>query len=239
MFPLIISLVVGSVASVYLCQMKIVKWLCSKYDIKYSHGTPGDKTVYLTINNVPYEKQTFSKILDTLNNRGVKATFFVISSLVNYENVELLISAVKQGHHLANNGKYNRKHTNLSYEELKEEIEDCEVVINNIYRLANEQNESYNSHITQPVIKYYRPPCGYINDTIDEYCKENNYKIVLGNIYTCDPHIPFGCINNLYVTTFLKENDIISIHDRNWTAESLDDLIMEINNKEYIITNLI
>jgi peptidoglycan/xylan/chitin deacetylase (PgdA/CDA1 family) len=240
MISLIISsIIIGSVASLYFGQMKIAKWLYSKYNVKFNHGMQGDKTVCLTIDDVPYNHLSFSKILKTLDAHQIYVTFFIISSFVNADNIQLLISAVQSGHHLANHGKYDKQHTSLTYEELEEEIKDCEMVIDTIYELANEENKkTHDGLIEKPNTKYYRPGCGFVNQTIYEYCNKNNYTIVLGNVYPCDPQIPFGSINNMYILGSIRENDIIILHDRQWTADALDILLVRIKNKGYIVTSL-
>ena len=99
------------------------------------------------------------------------------------------MEAVINGHHLANHGKTNSIHALKSYYDLNLELTDCQRAIEDIYRQARR---------CIPFVKYYRPGCGYVNDVIESYCKNNNYKIVLGSNYPSDPTIPIGKINKFY-----------------------------------------
>ena len=104
--PLIITLsgsvIVGSFL-IYWYKMKLAKYIYKKYDkIVWNNN---QNHVSLTIDDAPYTKESFQNILNILNKYNIKATFFIISSYVNNDNWQLLIDAVKNGHHLANHGK--------------------------------------------------------------------------------------------------------------------------------------
>jgi peptidoglycan/xylan/chitin deacetylase (PgdA/CDA1 family) len=172
-------------------------------------------TIILTIDDVPYETGEFEKILDVLNKYKCKATFFVISSLVNESNRHLLISAIKNGHHLANHGVHNTMHALYYYDSLYNENEPCQQLINNLYKEAG---------VEKPKVKYFRAGVGIVTNAINRYCKDNDYKIVLGTNYCSDPRISNVWLNEYYIKTHLKPNDIIILHDRKWTPELLERL---------------
>jgi peptidoglycan/xylan/chitin deacetylase (PgdA/CDA1 family) len=211
----------------YWYKMKIAKYILKKYKIVWDSGKNG--SIALTIDDVIWSEQSFTQILDILERKNVSATFFVISSLVNDKNIHLLIKAVKSGHHLANHGKTNCCHANLSPSALHEEIFHCEKLIINIYEKAK---------TCMPLSSYYRPGCGYVNKHISSYCKKHGYKIILGSNYPSDPFIRIGIINKMYVLYHLQKNDIIILHDRQWTADILEELITEILRRGHKITNI-
>lgn len=192
--------------------MDIAQYVLSGYDIIYSNN---EDKIILTIDDVPYQHESFEKILDVLEKHKCKATFFLISSLVNDKNRPLIIRAIKNGHHIANHGKHNTMHALFKYDDLANELEPCQKLIEELYVEAG---------VNIPTTKYFRAGVGIVTDAINQYCKDNNYKIVLGTNYCSDPKVRWIWLNELYITKHLKPNDIIILHDRNWTPELLDRL---------------
>lgn len=192
--------------------MDIAQYILSGYDIIYKNTVDA---IILTIDDVPYETGEFQKILNVLNKYECKATFFVISSLVNKSNRHLLISAIKNGHHLANHGVHNTMHALYYYDSSHNEIEPCQELINSLYTEAG---------VEQPKVKYFRAGVGIVTNAINSYCKDNNYKIVLGTNYCSDPQISNVWLNEYYITKHLKPNDIIILHNKKWTPELLEKL---------------
>lgn len=184
-------------------------------------------TIYLTIDDVANE-DSFEEILDVLDEFNAKATFFVISSLVNKNNIHLLIRAVKSGHHLANHGKLNKMHGLYTDSQMLLEIIDCEKLLESIYSNAN---------ISMPRIKYFRPGHGYVSDTIKRICSSLGYKIVLGSIYPSDTKLPFPNLLAWYIKTKSRSNDIIILHDRKHNPSTLKKILPQLQ-KKYIITSL-
>lgn len=212
----------------YWFQMDLARIVFKNKKIKYFSNS--NNKVVLTIDDAPYTRESFSKTLEILNKYNIRATFFVISGFVNSDNENLLVDAIKQGHHLANHGKKNSVHCLLNKNELGEEISDCQNLINNLYKKAN---------IQIPETKYYRPGHGIVNDTISKYCEQYNYEIVLGNIYPLDPIISSSFINRFYIFRHMKGNDILILHDRKHTPEMLDKLFEEMRNMNYVVGNLL
>lgn len=188
-----------------------------------------DKNIYLTIDNV-INNDSFEEILDVLDEFNAKATFFVISSLVNEQNINLLARAVKSGHHLANHGQTNCRHFLSSYSKLYNEITDCEKLIEKIYLKNNVQI---------PIIKYFRPGYGYVSSDIDKICKSIKYKIVLGSIYPQDTKLPFPNLIYYYIKSKVKPNDIIILHDRKFTPSVLKKTLRYLKNNDWSVKSLI
>lgn len=236
---LIIEALCVAFSLVYWYQMDIARLLYEKYGVVFdikdlqkkfnpkSHLK--NKQIVLTIDDVPNDPESFSRILNALDKTDSKATFFVISSYVTHDMYDLLIRAVKSGHHLANHGQTDKLHALMTKDELNIEISHCQKIIDDIYQHAN---------MDSPNIFYYRPGCGHVSDTIYEYCKEYGYIIVLGSNYCSDPQITSATVNKLYVLSHLKDDDIIILHDRDHTSKMLEDLLFSIKSKGYNITSL-
>jgi peptidoglycan/xylan/chitin deacetylase (PgdA/CDA1 family) len=215
--------------------MDLAKWYFNKkkYDIIWTFKNIEflelDKSIYLTIDDV-INNNSFEEILDVLDEFNVKATFFVISSLINKQNEKLLSRAIRSGHHLANHGKTNCKHFLCSYARLYEEIIDCEKLIARIY---NDNN------VVRSKIKYFRPGNAYVTEKILKICESNNYKIVLGSIYPQDTLLPFPNLIYYYIITKIKPNDIIILHDSKYTPSILKKTLNYLKKKNYEIKSLI
>ncbi len=205
--------------------MDLAQLFLKHYDIIFKNN---ENKIILTIDDVPYQTGKFEEILNILNKYDCKATFFVISSLVNESNKHLLISAIKTGHHLANHGAHNTMHALYTYDELASEIEPCQKLINDLYDEAN---------VAKPDIKYFRAGVGIVTDEINKYCKDNNYKIVLGTNYCSDPRVSIIAVNEFYIKKHLKPDDIIILHDRKWTPELLERLFNDTKIKTYSMTD--
>lgn len=209
--------------------MNIAEYLFSGYENIIYRSNVGK--IILTIDDVPYDQNgtELEKILNVLKKHNNTATFFVISSQINEINKPILIKALKEGHHLANHGKFNTMHALYGKTSFKEEIEHCEYALNVLYEEAE---------IQKPITKYFRPGVGYVTNVINDYCKDNNYSIVLGTIYPSDAKIRWKWLNEYYVTKHLNNtsDDVIILHDRYWTAEMLDNLFTNTKLKTYSCT---
>lgn len=197
---------------IYWFVMDIAKIIFGKDNIIYENN---NNEIILTIDDVPHFCDSFNEILNILNKYECKATFFVISSYVTLKNRQLLITAIKNGHHLANHGEYNKMHALCSYDDIVKEINTCQKLLHELYTEAK---------IKMPKNKYYRPGCGLISSQIKKYCKDEGYKITLGSNYCSDTKCPIF-LNETYILCHLKTNDIIIIHDKVNTIELLKRLL--------------
>lgn len=88
------------------------------------------KTVYLTFDDGPNEPYT-SQIVDFLNSKKIKATFFVVGDCAK-KNAEVLIKMTKSGHTI---GNHTKSHSFLKYfltPDMKQEILDNQKIIEKI-----------------------------------------------------------------------------------------------------------
>ena len=124
MMMIILSIVV--IILVYFLPKNIIKCL-NKWNDRIFFFTNNDK-ICITIDDAPYG-ESFISILDILEHHNIHVTFFIISSFVNENNKHLLLRAIKDGHQLANHGKTDSMHVLMTYNQIKDEIEDCQNLI--------------------------------------------------------------------------------------------------------------
>lgn len=187
------------------------------------------KYISLTFDDVPYG--SFHSILKILDKYNMKATFFIISDYVTEKDKTLLIDAINNGHQLGNHGKTASLHALHSLESLKMEIETCDKLINDLYKLAKITRSS----------KIYRPGGGLFINRMTKYLDSENYSLVLGSVYPNDSLFPFPYLNFLYIKYHIEDGDIIILHDRKWTTPMLEYLLpwmIENNYNSLTLDNL-
>ena len=157
----------------------------------------GKKRVAITFDDGPHPKYT-PQILDILAEYGVKATFFMVGSNVDY-HPELVERVLAEGHEIGNH-TYHHYHTvNMS----------SEVLIRDI--LACGETLSRFTGGKAPVL--FRPPEGVFNEEIKALCKEKGYTIVMWSIDTRDwAHTPIPDMI-AGVRANLRDGAIILMHD--------------------------
>ena len=107
-------------------------------------GDKNKKEIYLTF-DCGYENGYTMKILDTLKEKNVNATFFITGHYVNSAQNEIL-RMVKDNHVVANHSNKHKDITKITAEEIKKEILDLEVMYKNL--------------TNQELTKFFRPPAG-------------------------------------------------------------------------------
>jgi peptidoglycan/xylan/chitin deacetylase (PgdA/CDA1 family) len=174
-----------------------------------------NKNIYLTFDDVPYNKHTFTNILNELAKYNIRATFFVIGSYITPNNCDMLVNAVKQGHALGNHGFFDHNivtHALMSEDDLIKEINNTDYAIRSIYRKAS---------INLPDQLYFRPGSMLLTRSILRIVKSLSYKIALGSVYPYDSYITNPIINFRYLINHIKGGDIVILHDRPNTQELL------------------
>lgn len=137
------------------------------------------KIAYLTFDDGPTLQAT-PKILDTLKNEDVKATFFVIGKYVS-KHPELVKRAYEEGHYIANHGyDHNNQKLYASEDSFINEIKNTDIEIGKAIN-----NPNYCSHI-------FRFPNGYMSP-INKSQKKKCVKLLQDMDYT---YIDWNCLNN-------------------------------------------
>lgn len=92
----------------------------------------GTKYVALTFDDGP-RRETTSKLLDGLKERGAQATFFVIGTQVMCEgNEDLLLRMTEEGNQVGNHTYSHERLLNIEVSHVIEEIQKNEVILKNI-----------------------------------------------------------------------------------------------------------
>ena len=125
-------------------------------------GNSEKKYIYITFDE-GYEAGYTEKILDTLKENNVKATFFITAHYLN-TNEELVKRMIDEGHIVGNHTVNHKSMPDISNEEIKKEVMDL--------HLAIYEKFGYE-------MKYIRPPKGeYSERTLNE-CNTLGYKTVM------------------------------------------------------------
>ena len=135
----------------------------------YWAGSDQDKVVALTFDDGPEEVWT-PKILDILQQKNVKATFFVLGKQAQmYPDILRRINA--DGHIIGDHTFDHVDLTKLDAQQVDDEIEKCALVIHEI--IGKTPN-------------LVRPPYGFHNETVDNAVYAKNRIIVLWSLDTKD-----------------------------------------------------
>ena len=174
-----------------------------------------NKNVALTI-NCAWNDSDIDKILSTLSENNVKATFFMVGDWV-----EKFPEAVKKineaGHEIGSHSNTHAHVNQLRYEKNVEEI-----------KLSSEKIKN----ITEKEVTLYRPPYGEYNNTVIRAANENGYMPIQWSLDTLDYTGITG--NEMWdrIKDKITSGDIILMHNgTEHTAESLDMLIKNIKEK--------
>jgi len=110
-------------------------------------GPADEKVVFLTF-DAGYDNGVLPKILDVLDEKNVKSTFFVTGDFIERES-DLLMEIVWRGHLVGNHTWSHKDITKLSDQELETELRKVE--------------ETYQRLTLRPMPKLFRPPAGQFN----------------------------------------------------------------------------
>lgn len=125
-------------------------------------GNKDKKYIYLTFDE-GYEAGYTEKILDTLKENEVKATFFITAHYLNTQP-DLVKRMVEEGHIVGNHTVNHKSMPDLSDEQVKKEVMDLHTAI---YEKIGYE------------MKYIRPPKGEYSQRTLKLCKDLGYKTVM------------------------------------------------------------
>lgn len=194
--------------------------LVGNNDIFFKNGSREEKIIALTFDDGPHPKETH-KILDVLDKYNIKATFFVVGKHASWYS-EPLIRASKEGHEIGNHTFSHPDISNLSSDDIKREIKECE---DTLVKLTGKR----------PTL--FRPPYGsYSEEKLGEIAKESGYKIILWTTIDAKDwkNPPPSQISDCIINK-AKNGDIILLHDYGTenTVKALDTIIPEMIKKGY------
>ena len=174
-----------------------------------------EKKVAFTM-NCAWNADDIDSILETLKNKNVKITFFMVGDWID-KFPEAVKKVNSEGHEIASHSNTHPHVNNLSYEENIKEIEESNKKIDNI---------------TGKKTKVYRPPYGEYNDTVIKAAQDKGYYCIQWSLDTLDYTGITGEEMWKKLEGKIKSGDIILSHNgTKHTADSLDMLIKNIKNK--------
>ena len=183
--------------------------------------------VALTIDDAVFESDASSlrDILRELERFKAHATFFVIANETTLRHRDLLVQMVRNGHSLSNHGISESLHAAKSPECIVNEIRQCEKFLESIYSDAGVSRTR----------RFYRPGGG-----IPRACMFlPEHEVALGSIYPHDPFFHSPRVNcAMMLAHGIVAGDVIILHDRKWTAETLRLFLPQISQRNLKITTL-
>ncbi len=163
-----------------------------------------------------------AQILEILEKNNVKTTFFMTGGWVDSypEDVKAI---AKAGHDLGNHSQNHKNMSQLSIDEIKEEIL---TVHNKVYEL------------TEVDMQLFRPPYGDYDDDVITTCADINYYPIQWDVDSLDwkNYGKDDIVDRVVNHKNLKNGSIILMHNgAKYTAAALQEVIDGLRNKGYEI----
>ena len=172
--------------------------------------------------NVYENSQVVNGIIDTLDNYGVKATFFVGGCWAD-DNGETLKKIVTSGHEIANHGYFHKDHKKLNLEQNKQEIFLTGEIINALSGV-------------KPTL--FAPPSGSFSDLTLEACYSLDYKLIMWSKDTIDWRDSGLDVIYNRATKNPENGDLILMHPKSHTLKVLPQIIEFYKNLEFEIVSV-
>jgi peptidoglycan/xylan/chitin deacetylase (PgdA/CDA1 family) len=179
-------------------------------------GDPTQPVVALTFDDGP-DPETTPRILDTLKQEGVRATFFVVGTKLK-QHPELAQRIAREGHALGCHSYDHQRQTDLTEEQVWRQIRDCQVLA----RRAGVE------------LVAYRPPYLAENATVRRAVQRWRVPLVMATVLG-EPPPP--CDDRRWVYRYARRarnGSILLLHDTYpHTADALPDLIRLLKARGY------
>lgn len=177
------------------------------YDPIY-HGNLQNKNVSLII-NIYWGTEFVLPILDILEQKNVKATFFVGGCWVA-ENADILKTIFQKGHEIGNHGYYHKDHKKIDYNRNIEEISITHSVVKGIINFD---------------MNLFMPPSGSFSSSTLEGANQLGYKTIMWSKDTIDWRDKDEQLIYTRATKNLKNGDFVLMHPTKHTLLALEDIL--------------
>ena len=159
--------------------------------------------------NVYENTKIVNQIIDVLDKKSVKATFFVGGCWAD-DNENTLIKIVKSGHEIANHGYFHKDHKKLSYEANYQEIRNTSNIVKALCGIES---------------KLFAPPSGSFSVTTLKASYDLGHKLIMWSKDTIDwRDSDIATIFNR-ATKNLEGGDLVLMHPKKHTLEILPSII--------------
>jgi peptidoglycan/xylan/chitin deacetylase (PgdA/CDA1 family) len=189
------------------------------YDIKPLDESTDAKVVLLTFDDGPKSADMLEPLLDTLDEHGAKAIFFVNGFRVK-ANPELLKLIHERGHAIGNHSWDHINLKNESEETIRQQVDDVQTIV----------EETIGE---RP--KFFRPPHGASNEFLRNYVKEQGMLFMTWSNGSRDweagQQTPEAVIANVFDQ--LRPGSNILMHELKWTVEAMDELLTRLEEEGY------
>lgn len=205
------------------------KDMTKKWNITEHHDKPGGrnptqflldpkgKYVALTFDDGPHPKVT-PKVLKTLKEYDVKATFFMLGVQVEYYP-DMAKKVAEAGHEIGNHSFGHPNLTNKCPSEVRKQILE-----------SSKRIESATGR--KPTL--FRPPYGAINESVKKFSKEQKTPIILWSVDSLDWKSRNAQAVTNEVMTNVKPGSIVLMHDIHpSTADALPQIITSLKKQGY------
>lgn len=155
--------------------------------------------------NVYWGTEYLDKILDELDEHGVKTTFFVGGSWVR-DNEAMFKKIVERGHEIGNHGFFHRDHAKLDRDKNREEIEACHKLVKSVSGVE---------------MNLFAPPSGAFSRKTLDIAEEMGYTTVMWSKDTIDWRDKNEDLIYTRATKNVSGGDLILMHPTEATANTL------------------
>lgn len=170
----------------------------------YRRGTEDSDCVSLLI-NVYWGTDEVYRMLDTLDEYGAKATFFIGGAWAD-DNVDCLKEIVARGHEIGSHGYFHKDCTTLTEEQTAEEIN-----LSRRFLLLAAGVE----------VDLFAPPSGAYNETTVKVCNDLGMKVILWSKDTVDWRDKDESLCYQRATEGVSGGDFILMHPMPATVQAL------------------
>ncbi len=172
------------------------------------NGNRNEKNVSLMF-NVYENTAVVNKIIDVLDEHGVKATFFVGGCWAD-DNGETLVKIVSSGHEIANHGYFHKDHKKLNYEGNYQEISLTDKIVTVLCGV-------------KPTL--FAPPSGSFSAVTLECAFDLDYKVIMWSKDTIDWRDKDRKLVIKRATSNLENGDLVLMHPKEHTLSALPDIL--------------
>jgi peptidoglycan-N-acetylglucosamine deacetylase len=162
-------------------------------------GMAPSRRIHLTFDDGPHPINT-PRLLDDLKQFGVLATFFVKGKNLESPQGRMLLERIAwEGHQIGNHTYSHRHLTELTEQEIRNEILKTETLIGN----------------ADGGIKVFRPPFGDHDSRVDQIVEELGYRLVLWNVDTFDwdPKCQNRWVRDSMARIVKRKDSLVLAHD--------------------------